>query len=200
MSFRKSIPVLSDETWKYAIIIGLASTPFTTIRYWRSLNGYSHPVVPVLFAGLLGGALAHRREMDERRLGVRIGVVGALPALWPVLDLLVFIFGLTQPRWFRVIQIMLLVVFIVLLAGLFGLVGMVGAILGNWLTTRVRSESVALAKAAIVFVCLGVITFSVGYIIGAPPGRESTMSYFLSQAIWWGGICAVVVYLLTKQE
>ncbi|MDJ1434172.1 DUF5518 domain-containing protein [Halostagnicola sp. A-GB9-2] len=128
---------LSDEVWRYAIIAGLASTLFTIILYWQSYPDFSHPVSPVFFAGLLVGFLANRRGIEAGQIGKRTGLVAALPVLWPFLDLLVFISGLSQPLGFSGFQIMAVIFISVVSIGVSVLVGMVGAILGDWLTGKI---------------------------------------------------------------
>lgn len=54
-----SLDRLSDE-WRYALLGGLLSVPFTTVGYWQT--GSEIALSPVLFGGLLVG-----------RVGARIG-------------------------------------------------------------------------------------------------------------------------------
>lgn len=128
---------LSDEVWRYALIIGLASTPFTIILYWQSYPDFSHPVSPVFFAGLLVGFLANRQGIEVGQIGKRTGLVASLPIFWPFFDLLVFISGLSQPLGFRGFQIMAVIFISAVIIGISILVGIVGAILGDWLTGKI---------------------------------------------------------------
>ena len=128
---------LSDEVWRYAIIAGLASTPFTIILYWQSYPDFSNSFSPAFFAGLLVGFLANRRGIEAGQVGKRTGLVAALPVLWPFLDLLVFISGLSQPLGFGGFQIMAVIFISAASIGISVLVGMVGAILGDWLTGKI---------------------------------------------------------------
>ncbi|AFZ72823.1 hypothetical protein SAMN05443661_11416 [Natronobacterium gregoryi] len=190
--------IASDDTWRYAILVGLASTPFSVLIYWQSSNGYSYGFEPVFVAGLLVGFLASGRELDERRVGSRTGLVALFPALWPFVDTLVFISDLTQSLWFSGVQVTFLVVFYVFAAGLSMLVGMVGALIGNWLLTTVRNDTVALAKAGTLFVFIVVVLASFRLLVGDPPGRKTSLEHTLSVAVWWGGVCAVLYYVFRK--
>lgn len=128
---------LSDEGWRYALIVGIASTPFTILLYWHSYPDFSHPVSPVFFAGLLVGFIANRRGVAARQIGKRTGLVAALPVLWPFFDLLVFISGLSQPVWFSGVSMMAILFMSVVIIGISVLVGMIGSILGEWLTGKI---------------------------------------------------------------
>ena len=33
----------------------------------------------------------------------------------------------------------------------------------------------------------------------APPGRDATLSYFLSRALWWGSVCAFFYYVISTK-
>ncbi|SDR30994.1 DUF5518 domain-containing protein [Natronobacterium texcoconense] len=195
----KALPkIASDDAWRYAILVGLASTPFTATLYWQSSNGYSYGFEPVFVAGLLVGVLASGRELDERRVGSRTGLVGILPAFWPFVDSLAFISGLAQPLWFSGVQVAFLVFFYALVAGLSALVGMVGAMISNWVLTTIRRDTAALAKAGTLFVFIVAVLTSFRMLAGDPPGRETTLEQTLMMATWWGGVCAVLYYVFRR--
>ncbi|ELY46943.1 DUF5518 domain-containing protein [Natronorubrum bangense] len=132
---------LSNEVWRYAIIVGLASTPFTIILYWQSYPDFSHPISPVFFAGVLVGYISNKQDMDTRQIGKRTGLVAAVPVLWPFFDLLVFISGFSQPTWFSGFQVMAIILMSIVITVVSVLIGMIGAILGDWLAGKMGNYS-----------------------------------------------------------
>ncbi|AHG00779.1 hypothetical protein HALLA_07160 [Halostagnicola larsenii XH-48] len=125
-----------DPEWRLAIVLGLASIPFTVAFYWQSSPDFTHHFAPVFFAGVIGGTLAYSTGLKAGRVGARIGLVGSLVELWPFVDLLVFISGLNQPLGFSGLQGVMLVCFTLLVIGLSALAGKIGAILGHWTLER----------------------------------------------------------------
>ncbi|WP_050051850.1 DUF5518 domain-containing protein [Halostagnicola sp. A56] len=128
-----------DPEWRLAIVLGLASIPFTVAFYWQSMPDYTHHVAPVFFAGVIGGILSHRTDLQARRVGERIGLVGSLAELWPLVDLLAFVSGLNQPLWFSGLQGIMLICFTLLVVLLSALIGKIGAILGRWALERTET-------------------------------------------------------------
>ncbi|MFC6977144.1 DUF5518 domain-containing protein [Halomicroarcula sp. GCM10025709] len=62
-------------TWKYALIGGVATLPFTIGFYWQSRMGSEFSLNMVFWGGLLAGYLAARQR---RKLKLR--VPGSVPA------------------------------------------------------------------------------------------------------------------------
>ncbi|MFB6122347.1 MAG: DUF5518 domain-containing protein [Haloferacaceae archaeon] len=137
-------PLPVTDTWKYALAGGLASLPWTTLLYWQSADRLS--LAPVLFGGVVAGYLC---ESNHRRVGVRAGVVGALPTLWLLVDLLAATTAATGPAWFRVAAVGLgvgaAVTAGVVAFGLSALLGVVGATAGNWLSENVGGDRTPVA-------------------------------------------------------
>lgn len=130
-------PSLSD-TWKYALVGGLISVPLTTVGYWQS--GSELSLSPVLLGGLLAGYLARRATGTADGVGVRAGVVGALPTLWILADVLGAASALSGPTWFMAVGVgftgAILLVVAVVGFGLGALAGALGARAGSWLAGR----------------------------------------------------------------
>ena len=127
------------ETWKYALIGGIASLPLTVGLYWRSGMGSEFSLNMVFFGGLFAGYLANAAatETDGSSVGFRAGVVGGLPGLWLVVDLLEAAIAWSSPLWFRVVAVSMLVVgFTTALLGFAGFVGLLGAKVGGWLAKK----------------------------------------------------------------
>jgi len=137
------------ETWKYALIGGLASLPFTISLYWLSGMGDEFSLNIVFFGGLLAGYLAKAAatDTDGSSVGFRAGVVGGLPGLWQVVDLLKSAITLPNPLWFRIVAVsMLIVAFTTILLGFAGIVGLLGAKVGGWLAKKTGTQRTSTAE------------------------------------------------------
>ena len=126
--------LLADDAWRYALVFGLASIPFTVGHYWQTGNEI-HPG-PVVLAALLAGYLAGTRPDTSKRVGIRTGLVAALPALWFPVDVWVFYAGADSALWFRLAASVVVALLIVLSFGIFAFIGIVGAKVGGWLAER----------------------------------------------------------------
>lgn len=124
------------ETWRYALLGGLVALPGTTYLYWQS--GTELSLGPVLLGGLVAGYLYHGTE--RRRVGVRVGLIGGLPALWMLADALGAVSGVAGPAWFRVaaggMGVAAMLFFTLLAVALAAVVGTVGVALGDWLSQK----------------------------------------------------------------
>ena len=133
------LPLRMTETWKYALIGGLASLPFTIGCYWLSGMGSEFSLNMVFFGGLFAGYLASAAATatNSSSVGFRAGVVGGLPGLWLLVDLLEAAIAWASPLWFRVAAVSMLAVgFTAVLLGFAGLVGLLGAKAGGWLARK----------------------------------------------------------------
>jgi hypothetical protein len=131
------------ETWKYALIGGIASIPPTIGLYWQSGMGSEFSLNTVFFGGLFAGYLASTAatETDGSSVGFRAGVVGGLPGLWLLVDLLEAAITWGSPFWFRVVAVSMLAVgFTIVLLGVAGLVGLLGAKVGGWLAKKTGTQ------------------------------------------------------------
>jgi len=133
------LPLRVTATWKYALIGGLTSLPFTIGLYWLSGMGSEFSLNVVFFGGLLAGYLASAAAMETNSssVGFRAGVVGGLPGLWLLMDLLEAAIAWSSPLWFRALAASMLAVgFTTVLLGFAGLVGLLGAKAGGWLARK----------------------------------------------------------------
>ncbi|MCO8265080.1 DUF5518 domain-containing protein [Haloferax sp. AB510] len=129
----------SERSWRrrYSLVGGLVAAVFVS---WSYLDGRSAmSLTAVFFAGLVVGAVAKRRHGTATGVGVRTGLVGGLPILWVLFDVLAFATGLSGPTWF-VVAGWLMVLGGVATVGLLGfglsaLLGEAGARVGAALTT-----------------------------------------------------------------
>ena len=126
-----SLNSLSDR-WRYALLGGLLSVPFTTASYWQT--GSELSLSPALFGSLLAGYLAKRKTGSAAEIGARAGLVGGVSGLWILADIVAATSGLDGPAWFIAAGAVLVVgsgiVFTILGLGLAALVGKVGARIG----------------------------------------------------------------------
>lgn len=138
----------NGTTWKYALIGGLASLPFTTLSYWQT--GSELSLGAVLFGGILAGYLANRAGSESSGVGARVGIVGGLPVLWVLFDVLAATSGLAGPAWFVTGATLLTIGFTIVVAvlgfGLAALIGEVGARIGGWLAGQRPDGSTPVAN------------------------------------------------------
>jgi hypothetical protein len=144
-------PQHGTTPWKYALVGGLASLPFTTLSYWQT--GSELSLGAVLFGGILAGYLAERADGEISGVGTRVGILGGLPVLWVIFDVLAATDGLAGPTWFVTSATLLTIGFSIVVAvagfGISALVGEVGTRIGSWLagsrpgnqTSSPRAES-----------------------------------------------------------
>jgi hypothetical protein len=132
-----------SATWTYALVGGIASLPFTIGVNWESGMSSEFSLSMVFYGGMLAGYLAGAAatETSSSSVGFRAGVVGGLPGLWLVGELLVAALTWASPLWFRVAAVSLLGGgFTALMLGFAGLVGLVGAKLGGWLAAKTGAQ------------------------------------------------------------
>lgn len=130
MSRIRSLAQQVPTTWQYALLGGLLSLPFTVASYAQTHAELS--LSAVLGGGFIAGYLATRRTGDSAGVGVRAGVVGALPVLWMLVDMAGAVGGLPNPPWFALVLIGAALTVTVLGFGLGALGGAVGAGVGGW--------------------------------------------------------------------
>lgn len=122
--------------WRYAIAGGLASTPLTLAGYWRSGFGSHMSLSWVLLAGVVAGYLAAGRGLDVGWVGLRAGLVGALPGLWMSFLVLEATFEPMEPPWFRAVGVVVAVLMVAFLFFVSGVVGYLGGKVGGWLAVE----------------------------------------------------------------
>ncbi|WP_092935566.1 DUF5518 domain-containing protein [Natrinema hispanicum] len=131
--------------WKYALIGGLCSLPFTTFSYWQT--GSELSLGAVFFGGILAGYLIGRVNGEISGVGVRVGIIGGLPVFWVVFDLLTTTFRLAGPVWFVASAIGATIVFAVLGFGISALIGEVGVRVGRWLAGNQHDQSTTVGNS-----------------------------------------------------
>jgi len=127
-----------SDTWRCALVGGLVALPGTAYLLWQSGNELS--LGPVLVGGLVAGYLHTGDRSARRSVGVRIGLIGALPVLWLLADVLGAASGASGPPWFQAAAVGM-GVGAALTVSLFAFVlaavtGVVGAAVGDWLSRK----------------------------------------------------------------
>lgn len=121
------------ETWMYALLGGLMSIPVVIASYWQT--GTELSLAPILVGGFCAGYLAERKTGEGRGVGLRAGLIGGLPILWVLAELLAGTSGLVGPSWFAVGGTVLTVGFVCLVGilgfGLAAFIGEIGARIGR---------------------------------------------------------------------
>jgi len=129
-----------SQQWQYALIFGVLALPFTALSYWQT--GSELSLSPVFLGSVLAGYLTTRRTGTGRGVGARVGLVGGLPVLWVLFDLLQAASALAGPSWF-VASVTLLTVGVTIGFG-FGLaafIGEIGGRIGGWVASKRPSHS-----------------------------------------------------------
>lgn len=129
------------ETWKYALIGGLISIPFTFGLYWLSGMGNYLSMNMVLVGGVLAGYLAKNGSVSARSAGIRAGVIGGLPiVVWGLFTLL----GIPDDSlvvWSApVLEGAFLMLFGFVILGMSALTGVIGGIIGGWLSKKFGTQ------------------------------------------------------------
>jgi len=125
----------SLDTWRYALLGGVLSMPVTVASYWQT--GSELSFAAVLLGGLIAAYLSERRMGTSAGVGRRAGLVGGLPVLWVLADILGAASALSGPAWFTaagtVLTGLMLVGFGALCFGISAVVGTLGGMVGAWL-------------------------------------------------------------------
>jgi len=124
----------STSVLRYGLLGGAIALPFTTFSYAQTHSKLS--LSGVLVGGLLAGYLSKRNLGTSSGVGVRAGLIGALPVVLLWVDALQSISELTNPSWYSVVLFGMAVVFVVLVFGLGGFLGWIGETVGVWLAER----------------------------------------------------------------
>ena len=77
---------------------------------------------------------------ERRRVGIRAGLIGGLPALRMVADALAVVRGVDGPAWFRAaagsMGVLTILLFVLLAVALAAVAGVVGVAVGDWLSRK----------------------------------------------------------------
>jgi xanthosine utilization system XapX-like protein len=135
---RRTRSDLTGESFRLAVLAGLASAPFTIALSWDLVRdevevaGGTVGGIPILVAGLIVGVLYSGRAVESRRAGTVAGVaasvgIGVLYLANTVTTVL------SEPPGVAAIAVLATPVLLLLGVALSALVGLVGALVGDWI-------------------------------------------------------------------
>jgi hypothetical protein len=123
-----------STTWKCALVGGLVPAAFTVTEVLESASDITFH--GLLLGGVVAGYLVKRHGGTGTAAGARAGLVGGVPALWSLKELLVAIPTIPNPLWFQVVAVGMALVVGVVLLGLPMAVGALAGRFGGWLAER----------------------------------------------------------------
>jgi hypothetical protein len=125
---------VTDDGWGCALIGAALAVPFVVASVLSASDAVS--LSAVLVGGLVAGYLYGRGTQAGGRVGFRAGLLGAIPMLVEIADVLWFMMALNQPVLFGIVQVGALVLVAVLALGLAAVGGQIGGMVGGWLATQ----------------------------------------------------------------
>lgn len=127
-------PLQLTETWTYALVGGLLALPFTALEVWRSPENISLGAVVV--GCVFAGYLIKRRGGNSTATGLRAGVIGGIPVLWALNELLWAVINIPNPPWFQAVSVGMALAFGGLVFVVMAVAGAVSGRFGGWLAKR----------------------------------------------------------------
>jgi len=134
-------PLQLTETWTYALVGGLLALPFTALEVWRSPENISLGAVVV--GCVFAGYLIKRRGGNSTATGLRAGVIGGIPVLWALNELLWAVINIPNPPWFQAVSVGMALAFGGLFFAVMAVAGAVSGRFGGWLAKRRGNGGVA---------------------------------------------------------
>jgi len=126
---------LTDESLRFATLVGFVSIPFTVV-----FSGRPEPYVvagaPLLIAGLIVGWFYSKRPTDRRCAGTRTGLVASIGVIIWQISYMVSVIQ-SEAIEIAVVAAVLTPMVAIIGIGLSVLVVMIGAVIGHRLTARV---------------------------------------------------------------
>jgi hypothetical protein len=133
-------PLQLTKMWKYALIGGLLAVPFTAIEAWQSPENMTLGMIS--FGSVLAGYLIKRRGGNSTATGLRAALIGGLPLLWAIGDLLWSVPNIANPLWFQAVGVGMILAFGGVLLVVVAVSGALAGRFGGWLAER-RGHSAA---------------------------------------------------------
>ena len=127
-SFQTKVGDWTDSSFFLAVLLGLASIPFSLILSWEEatlING-----APMIVTGLLVGYLYNARPTDSPRAGLIAGFVASLGGVMVFATEVVARLSLRESTRLEVVAIPLVLVLLVICLAI---LVMVFAMVGNWI-------------------------------------------------------------------
>ncbi len=136
---------LTDDSLRFAILLGLATIPFTLALSWEPVSGDGVVIggsvsgEPLLLAGLIVGYYYSNRPTESRRAGLWTGLVGSIATVLVFVAPAPSTIASASPEMV-VVAVVLTIVSVAFGAGLSVLTTMVSAMIVDRVTTRLRNR------------------------------------------------------------
>jgi hypothetical protein len=134
-------PLQLTETWTYGLVGGLLAFPFTALEVWRSPERITLGAVVV--GSVFAGYLIKRQGGNSTATGLRAALVGGIPALWALNELLWAISNIPNPPWFQAVSVGMALAFGGLMLVVVAVSGALAGRFGGWLAERSGHDGVA---------------------------------------------------------
>lgn len=126
----------ADPAWRYPVLLGALSIPFTLALNWGAPNTLG--IEPVFVAALLAGFVVDGERPVPTHAGFRTGLVGSIglvPTIFATADLQ----AVPSPS-FWVVAALLTFLIAAIFVAVTGMVGALGGEIGNWLSERIDAD------------------------------------------------------------
>ena len=127
-------PPQMTETRKYALIGGLLALPFTMLEAWRSPENIALGML--VLGSVLAGYLIKRRGGNSTETGLRAALIGGLPLLLALGELLWAVPNVPNPLWFQAVGVGMIVASGGVMLAVVGACGALAGRFGGWLAER----------------------------------------------------------------
>lgn len=123
-----------NDVWEFALIGGLLAVPFTAFEAWQSPENMK--IGMVLFGSVLAGYLIKRHGGNSTETGLRAALIGGLPLLWALGDLLWSVANIPNPLWFQAASVGMTLAFGGIMLAVVATFGAFAGRVGGWLAER----------------------------------------------------------------
>lgn len=127
-------PLQMSETWRYALLGGLLALSVTVFETLQSSDSISLGMVAV--GSALAGYLIKRRGGNSTATGLRAALVGGVPVLWTLHELVWAIPTTPNSTWFRAVGVAMLLALTGFLLLVLAVCGAFAGRFGGWLAER----------------------------------------------------------------
>ena len=133
-------PLQLTEMWTHALLGGLLALPFTALSAWRSPENLT--LGAALIGSVFAGYLIKRRSGNSTATGLRAALIGGIPAIWALNELLWTVTNIPNPPWFRAFSVVVTLAFGGLLLAVITISGALAGRFGGWLAVRSGHDGV----------------------------------------------------------
>jgi hypothetical protein len=145
---------VTDERFRTAVVLGIASIPFTVGVNWI-LAPDTTEATPILIACVLSGYLYESRSVSTARAGMLTGFVGGIPivvrnswtAFTDVWEYLIVIHAVSNSVILATVSVGVALLAVVVMPVVLMVVGWIGGVVGGWVNERVDSARLFSSKS-----------------------------------------------------